>query len=1135
VVRPQHDPDDVHFSLKWRLESCTSSVADADLSSQSPQLLPLLAEWAEAGHLYLPFHLNGFLVLYHQQSDRYLYKSASGGSVRLAYRNSKRLDDWHSTMGLHDGETVVGTMEEAEGGVKWLKVKARETESEAMYGERIVGGPQFMMLSNLQDPEHPAPPRFRANPLRSEQLRTLHWMRARESSEERFDVDHEILDDQSWFHSSWRLRGRLRCSTRVRGGVLGDKVGYGKTATAIGLVSATLDEPAPQIPVGTLGQARIPSRATLVLCPVNLLQQWLGEVDKFVEDGLRVISVQTYAQLKRITVEELAEADMVVASYRLFYSTPYLDRLRELALAAGAWPGKRRKAPQAPRKRQLQFRSKKHHTFRSSADLLYNGRNPHSKDLPLMWPPRGGGRGENGPCCRKRSLRHFERDYARVIAKLEEAASFNIEDGDRSSGSRAQHFTASFLGKRTHPSKVVAKGVSQKLRMQSVKDAVPLELFYWKRIVLDEFHELTTGHPPAQVAARYLKSRCLWGLSGTPPCKTPSDVTKMAAHFRIFLRGFCNGPEVSRAVCQRWLNRFVRRNTTGLPELRAEEDIVLVRQHPAERALYLQLAQASSDADLAGEGNAATLVALRRRGLEGLVKLCSHFQLTGAQLQRSAKDECDAVLQTRRRELAAARTQLQKQYCTAWTRIKEYKPYCRGIFSRLTSADDFISDLTTSTSSEEQGNTVAKDDPVEAARIFARESLQTAKTTVEQQKGRSSSSATLPYAKVLQQHLKRQGLAEVPGTRASVATKEAYRRALVSFRLSRPGEQMLRETTQAHDKAKTAVNDAKRGLRALEARARLVNFFEATVRAARGEERLRCPICLDDVSPLDRGVLPCAHMGCALCLEETARRTKRCPVCRAAAQPEQVMRLELPDIERTESSGSTAGSSTEHGRFGSKIARLLRLLTDIAEREPDARAILFVQWEDLKRKVAGALSEFGVEHAVLHGSVWARQKTIERFQNGLAGEGPRVLLLSLQDSASGTNLTAASHVILFHPMISSSRQASVGCEMQAVGRALRAGQTRPVRIWRFVVAGTAEQRITEEHQQELWERFRAGTARVAVTTTSAASAAAAAGQPTASPSQPPLSVPIQVSGSSSSNGRSSSSTVTVAMPSGRVV
>jgi hypothetical protein len=27
-----------------------------------------------------------------------------------------------------------------------------------------------------------------------------------------------------------------------------------------------------------------------------------------------------------------------------------------------------------------------------------------------------------------------------------------------------------------------------------------------------------------------------------------------------------------------------------------------------------------------------------------------------------------------------------------------------------------------------------------------------------------------------------------------------------------------------------------------------------------------------------------------------------------------------------------------------------------------------------------------------------------------------------------------------------------------------------VRIWRFVVAGTAEQRITEEHQKELWER-----------------------------------------------------------------
>jgi len=132
--------------------------------------------------------------------------------------------------------------------------------------------------------------------------------------------------------------------------------------------------------------------------------------------------------------------------------------------------------------------------------------------------------------------------------------------------------------------------------------------------------------------------------------------------------------------------------------------------------------------------------------------------------------------------------------------------------------------------------------------------------------------------------------------------------------------------------------------------------------------------------------------------------------------------------------------------------------------------ILFVQWEDLKRKVAGALGESSLAFEELRGGVFARKHTIERFQHEEAGS--RVLLLSLEDSASGTNLTRANHVVLFHPVVAGTREAAVACEMQAVGRALRAGQERPVKVWRFVTAGTVEQRLTEEHQQDLWERWQ---------------------------------------------------------------
>ena len=52
-----------------------------------------------------------------------------------------------------------------------------------------------------------------------------------------------------------------------------------------------------------------------------------------------------------------------------------------------------------------------------------------------------------------------------------------------------------------------------------------------------------------------------------------------------------------------------------------------------------------------------------------------------------------------------------------------------------------------------------------------------------------------------------------------------------------------------------------------------------------------------------------------------------------------------------------------------------------------------------------------------------------RFQYDLSG--PRMLLLSLEESASGTNLTAANHVLIVHPMEAQSKEEAVAFEMQA--------------------------------------------------------------------------------------------------------
>lgn len=168
------------------------------------------------------------------------------------------------------------------------------------------------------------------------------------------------------------------------------------------------------------------------------------------------------------------------------------------------------------------------------------------------------------------------------------------------------------------------------------------------------------------------------------------------------------------------------------------------------------------------------------------------------------------------------------------------------------------------------------------------------------------------------------------------------------------------------------------------------------------------------------------------------------------------------------------GGKSSFTKYGSKIEAIVKTVLRVQDQDVGCKIICFVQWEDLKRRISSALQEFGIDHATLHGSVWARRAALMKFQ--YEEEGPRMLLLSLEESASGTNLTAANHVLIVHPMEAATREEAVAFEMQAIGRVRRPGQEKKIHIWRFVTMGTIEQSLTEEHQHELWERQGAGVA-----------------------------------------------------------
>ncbi|KAI0802611.1 hypothetical protein GGR55DRAFT_419031 [Xylaria sp. FL0064] len=85
-----------------------------------------------------------------------------------------------------------------------------------------------------------------------------------------------------------------------------------------------------------------------------------------------------------------------------------------------------------------------------------------------------------------------------------------------------------------------------------------------------------------------------------------------------------------------------------------------------------------------------------------------------------------------------------------------------------------------------------------------------------------------------------------------------------------------------------------------------------------------------------------------------------------------------------------------------------------------------------------------------------RQEMVKRFNKGNID----IFLISTKAGALGLNITGANRVIIFDAQFNPQN------EQQAVGRAYRIGQKKPVFVYRFVCGGTCEQKILH---QAIWK------------------------------------------------------------------
>ncbi|MFG3018546.1 DEAD/DEAH box helicase [Streptomyces sp. NPDC048254] len=193
---------------------------------------------------------------------------------------------------------------------------------------------------------------------------------------------------------------------------------------------------------------------------------------------------------------------------------------------------------------------------------------------------------------------------------------------------------------------------------------------------------------------------------------------------------------------------------------------------------------------------------------------------------------------------------------------------------------------------------------------------------------------------------------------------------------------------------------------------------------------------------------------------------------------------ELPSLQRTDEWEELSASDEEAyreavraGNFpamrraaylrperSAKLERLREIVEEAAEN--GQKTVVFSYFKDVLRVVQDALADRVTLFGPLTGGVPAgrRQQIVDDFT---AAPGPAVLLAQIQTAGIGLNMQAASVVVICEPQVKPT------AEHQAVGRAHRMGQVRPVRVHRLLATGGVDERLVKmlENKTRLFDAY----------------------------------------------------------------
>ena len=223
----------------------------------------------------------------------------------------------------------------------------------------------------------------------------------------------------------------------------------------------------------------------------------------------------------------------------------------------------------------------------------------------------------------------------------------------------------------------------------------------------------------------------------------------------------------------------------------------------------------------------------------------------------------------------------------------------------------------------------------------------------------------------------------------------------------------------------------------------LLNLLEKIDKKEKDKKEYKCAICLGIIDSIS--ITECGHIFCRDCLLMAMNYKKQCPMCKHKI------------TSNIYSIGNKIKENIKNPlceKYGAKMGFLISLCRKLITNSKN-RIIIFSQYDRMLQLIGKTLKTNGVSNSFVKGNVWQRNKAINSFKKG---NNLQVIMLSLKSTASGTNLTEATHII-FTDVIDAEKEKVKTLENQAIARACRLGQKNQVGIFRLITKDTIEEKL----------------------------------------------------------------------------